>query len=355
MSHPIAFDFEDHAVRVIVEAGETWFVASDICNALGYANSRKAVADHLDEDEKGVTTGYTLGGNQQLSVINESGLYSLIFGSKKPSAKRFKRWVTSEVLPSLRKNGSYHLPGLTGGHEAPAPQFVTSNPAHAADMAVSAGRVFREIMRSARSAGIDMPNALKLAAEQAQARTGVNMLSALKIDPEAMAATAAEQARVLAAEAAARAAAIEAAKPRLDQTPQALFLRDWQDGSVYLCAGDPLPFCPCTGRQLYSAFQLWCGYTTSTWPTSEARFIQFVGRQPDWQVGKSCSTYVELGSRTVKTRKMVIPSQKALIDANCQPPAGQNLTSWLTDGYFKFADALNNALLKHEATHGHIS
>ena len=74
---------------------------------LGYSNSRKAIADHVDSEDKGVTKCYTLGGTQQIAIINESGLYSLILSSKLPDAKKFKRWVTSEVLPTIRKHGAY--------------------------------------------------------------------------------------------------------------------------------------------------------------------------------------------------------------------------------------------------------
>lgn len=87
--------------------GNPWFVGKDVANALGYSNPRKALIDHVDEEDKGVTKCDTLGGTQELTIINESGLYSLIFSSKLESAKRFKRWVTSTVLPSIRKTGGY--------------------------------------------------------------------------------------------------------------------------------------------------------------------------------------------------------------------------------------------------------
>lgn len=86
--------------------GQVWFVASDICNALGLKNPRQAVAK-LDDDERGVTTMDTLGGRQQVSTINESGLYSLIFSSRKAEAQRFKKWITSVVIPSIRQHGGY--------------------------------------------------------------------------------------------------------------------------------------------------------------------------------------------------------------------------------------------------------
>ncbi|WP_442871495.1 BRO-N domain-containing protein [Caproiciproducens sp.] len=104
------FDNEEFgAIRVIDKSGEPWFVGKDATAALGYANSRKALLDHVDDDDKGVTKRNTLGGAQEITIINESGLYSLIFSSKLPKAKEFKRWVTSEVLPSIRKTGSYSL------------------------------------------------------------------------------------------------------------------------------------------------------------------------------------------------------------------------------------------------------
>lgn len=96
-------------VRNMVIKGEPWFVAKDVCDILGLTNSRKATAG-LDDEEKGVTISDTPGGQQSLTIINESGLYSLIMQSRKPEAKAFKKWVTSEVLPSIRKYGYYISP-----------------------------------------------------------------------------------------------------------------------------------------------------------------------------------------------------------------------------------------------------
>ena len=101
------FTFEDQQIRVLTIEGEPWFVGKDVAEVLGYSNSRKAIADHVDSEDKGVTKCYTLGGTQQIAIINESGLYSLILSSKLPDAKKFKRWVTSEVLPAIRKHGAY--------------------------------------------------------------------------------------------------------------------------------------------------------------------------------------------------------------------------------------------------------
>lgn len=95
-------------VRTLEINGEPWFVLADVCNALGISNSRN-IAARLEEDEKGVTLMDTLGGAQNITVINESGLYSVILRSDKPQAKPFRKWVTSEVLPSIRKTGAYSV------------------------------------------------------------------------------------------------------------------------------------------------------------------------------------------------------------------------------------------------------
>lgn len=94
------------SISTIEKDGQAWFVASDVCGALDIKNHRQALT-RLDDDEKGVIISDTLGGRQQVSTINESGLYSLIFSSNKAAAKVFKKWVTSVVIPSIRKNGGY--------------------------------------------------------------------------------------------------------------------------------------------------------------------------------------------------------------------------------------------------------
>ena len=101
------FNFETQEVRTVIKNNEPWFVAKDVTDILGYSNSRDAVKRHVDEEDKGVAKHDTPGGLQQLTSVNESGLYALIFGSKLPKAKKFKRWVTSEVLPAVRKHGIY--------------------------------------------------------------------------------------------------------------------------------------------------------------------------------------------------------------------------------------------------------
>lgn len=96
-------------IRTINQNGEPWFVAADVCRALDVQNSRDALS-RLDSDEKGVVSTDTLGGKQEMSTVNEPGLYSLVLGSRKPEAKAFKRWITHEVIPAIRKHGMYATP-----------------------------------------------------------------------------------------------------------------------------------------------------------------------------------------------------------------------------------------------------
>lgn len=101
-------------IRTTIIDDEVWFVGKDVAEALKYENARDALSKHVEAEDKGVAKCDTLGGKQNMTIINESGVYALIFGSKLESAKRFKHWVTSEVLPSIRKTGSYQqVPPLT--------------------------------------------------------------------------------------------------------------------------------------------------------------------------------------------------------------------------------------------------
>ena len=102
------FRFDECAVRISDQSGDPWFVASDLCRALGLAQVTRAL-DRLDPEDRGVTSIKTPGGWQDCNIVNESGMYSLILASRKPDAKRFKRWVTAEVLPTLRKTGAFSV------------------------------------------------------------------------------------------------------------------------------------------------------------------------------------------------------------------------------------------------------
>lgn len=111
------FNESNQPIRVELVDGEPWFVAKDVCDALGIENNRNATA-RLDEDEKGASIVRTPSGEQQMNIVNESGLYNLIFQSRKPEAKKFRKWVTGEVLPSIRKTGKYEA-AMTSQHTEP--------------------------------------------------------------------------------------------------------------------------------------------------------------------------------------------------------------------------------------------
>lgn len=168
------FDAEDgtpHALRSVMIDGEPWFVAVDLCAVLDIKNPTQAM-DRLDDDEKAM---FNIG-QRETNIVNEAGLYSLILGSRKPEAKRFKKWVTGQVLPSIRKTGAYVEPGAQLGQGAHHQvQFLS----HGADILVAADRTFRSAMRSARSAGLPLPRALRRANEICLARTGIDMLTEL--------------------------------------------------------------------------------------------------------------------------------------------------------------------------------
>lgn len=119
MSSVQPFDFEGTPVRTITyETGVTWWVLKDVCDALGLSNSR-VVSQRLDDDQKGVSQIDTLGGAQETTIINESGLYDVILRSDKPEARRFRKWVTGEVLPRIRRTGGY-VPGSS-------PELIMAN------------------------------------------------------------------------------------------------------------------------------------------------------------------------------------------------------------------------------------
>lgn len=107
---PLIFSFKNNHVRTVQIDNDAWFVGKDVATILGYSQTAKAVRDHVDDDDKGVSVLDTPGGQQRMTLINESGVYSLVFGSNLPNAKEFKRWVTKEVLPEIRKTGSFNSP-----------------------------------------------------------------------------------------------------------------------------------------------------------------------------------------------------------------------------------------------------
>lgn len=121
------FNFENNQVRTLLINDEPWFVGKNVAQILGYSNPRDALSKHVDDEDKNIVAirdGNK--GNPNQTVINESGVYALVFSSKLPSAIRFKRWVTSEVLPQIRKTGSYASPQLTG-EELMAKALIEAN------------------------------------------------------------------------------------------------------------------------------------------------------------------------------------------------------------------------------------
>ena len=104
------FNFEDNEVRTQVINDEPWFVGKDVAEVLGYSNARDALSRHVAVEDKADVVIHDGSQNRTMNIINESGMYALVFGSKLPEARRFKNWVTKEVLPSIRKTGSYQIP-----------------------------------------------------------------------------------------------------------------------------------------------------------------------------------------------------------------------------------------------------
>lgn len=171
MSTIMPFDFEGRAIRVVEDdAGVPWFVARDVCDALELKNSRQVV-DRLDEDEKGVHIVDTLGGSQEVSTVNEPGLYNLTLTSRKPEAKRFKRWITHDVLPAIRKTGRYEAEAAAADPVVPA---LLAQPQHRADQLVSAGRIFSAALRTARNLRMPPGRAMRAAFACAQRHTGID-------------------------------------------------------------------------------------------------------------------------------------------------------------------------------------
>lgn len=165
MSNIVSFNFDGRSIRVVVDSsGEPWFSANEICEVLGFANPHDAVARHVDSDDLGKREVIDAVGRKQLANhVNESGLYALIFGSTKAEAKRFKKWVTSEVLPSIRKTGTYTA------KSAITPLKGTAE----------AAKAFAPLVRVARLLGCDK-NAAAISANQAiYSMTNINLMQQL--------------------------------------------------------------------------------------------------------------------------------------------------------------------------------
>lgn len=167
------FAFESAAVRTLDLNGEPWFVATDIAKILGYKLTTD-MCKMLDEDEAGMHNLHVRSENgveqmREVTIINESGLYACILKSRRPEAKAFRKWVTGEVLPAIRKTGGYTAA------VPPAPTFAPMN--HGADVLVAADRTFRSVLRTCRAVGLRLPQAISRANEATKKRTGVDVLA----------------------------------------------------------------------------------------------------------------------------------------------------------------------------------
>jgi prophage antirepressor-like protein len=140
----LIFQFPAYQLRTVMRDGEPWFVAADVIAALGIGNITDALR-RLDDEEKGFDSIDTLGGVQQLAIVNESGLYSLILGSRKPEAKKFKKWVTAEVLPAIRRTGRY-----VATQVGPEPQAMRALPVTSDDLVRQVASLSRQVANLSR-------------------------------------------------------------------------------------------------------------------------------------------------------------------------------------------------------------
>lgn len=178
MTLPIEFSFEGAGVRVIVIDGEPWWLAVDICRVLGLSNPTVSVSA-LDDDER---AKFNLGRQGETNIINESGLYTLVLRCRDgvvagTRPHRFRKWITSEVLPSIRKHGAYVMPAAEPVPEEAATAPMAPNVE--ADEIVSAGRVFRAMFNTARAMGMARRLAATRANQAAQRATGVDLAAEL--------------------------------------------------------------------------------------------------------------------------------------------------------------------------------
>lgn len=237
MSDLSVFAFDSQAVRVVKVDGEPWFVGKDVAEVLGYARPNDALQQHCKGAVKRRPLS-TPGGTQELRIISEPDMLRLIVGSKLPAAERFERWVFEEVLPSIRKTGAYvdpKAPGAMGVQAQPMPYL-----SHVADFHVAADRVFRSVLRSARTAGVPLPAAVRRASAVTQERTGLCMLDVLDAH---------NHVRELEAQAAAD-------QPAPRHPGVQAFWEDWSGGVI-----EGLPYQTCLAAQAYQAYTHWCSLT----------------------------------------------------------------------------------------------
>ena len=227
------FAFDSQAVRVVMVDGQPWFVGKDVAEVLGYKDTTNAIKQHC----RGVVNHHpivdSLGRNQEVRIISEPDMLRLIVSSKLPAAEAFERWVFEEVLPSIRKTGAYvdpKAPGAMGVQAQPMPYL-----SHVADFHVAADRVFRSVLRSARTAGVPLPAAVRRASAVTQERTGLDMIDVLDVH---------QHLRDLDAR--------EATGPTPRHAGAARFWQEWSAGQI-----EGLPYQSCLSAQAYQAYTHW--------------------------------------------------------------------------------------------------
>jgi prophage antirepressor-like protein len=294
------FAFNSHAVRCLDRGGEPWFVATDIAEVLGYRDAPNMVR-MLDEDEKGTHNVSTLGGDQETAIISESGLYACILKSRRAEAQVFRKWVTGEVLPSIRKTGSYSRSEVPSRKEPLSLQ-------HRADVLVSADRCFRAVMRSGRAAGLPVRAAIVRAREVTLNRTGLDILAELGV-PEGGPV----------AEAGKKIAVSELAEK---------FVRHWLAGEL------PLPAQPVKSSQLEEAFRLWARERATPLPVADFhRAIAAAVDASGQRTRRACRYWSPEGAQEVRAVLPLVvnaPARMALMDflAQCFALAEASLDEW---------------------------
>ena len=355
----LPFAFEENQVRALLVDRNPWFVASDVAGVLQYRNAPD-MARGLDDDEKGTQIVRTPGGNQEMLIINESGLYSAILRSRKPEAKRFKKWVTAEVLPSIRKTGGYTSPG-------PQPLYPTAIPltedlaaARGAmiDVAAMLGMVqhglshIPDAWAAARSL-----NVARFQLEQfAQTLDGVlgDSLPEMPVhapaappdtcaaqpspapEPAPMpadvpaAVDAPAQAELPIEQAPALLPAVTAPAPRVYLSATAIraaeigqFVQAWREGRIVAPSGLALPYVPALKTDVFDAFVCWRNQQGMKPPMGDCRsgllhpFREHgLIMKGQWVARKQCLVYYPGGNR--------------------KPPEGQRMNEWLAESVAAF-------------------
>lgn len=303
MSDLTVFAFDTAAVRTLTIEGEPWFVAGDIANVLGYRNAPDMVR-MLDEDEAATHNVRSRSADgvlqdREVTIINESGLYACVLKSRRKEAKVFRKWITSEVLPALRRTGSYSMPGSQPAAHA---TILSSNPNHVADQLTSADRIFRSILRASRAAGVPLPRALRRANEVVMDRIGLDMLNEIQAED----------------------VVTETHIAAIDPIQVHEFCDAWLGGDL------PLPVVPCRSEDLYAAWVHWRrqqGHGTAPLP----RVVSAWTRRTD--VDHRRMRYEGQDGRVLMSGIIVPESER-----HPPPPATQR--DWITQRVREFAAAL---------------